>query len=145
MPFQHLGGPDNVPIFMGERDPSDPSKWVRYVKEGGGVVHRRPWVCCKGSAWVIFGNMPPGVSLFRPTAHVPCEARILTRELARVLMPHLLPDECAKPRVSLPKDHHYNSRFAAWEVRYKAAALRLGLDPPRHVMTIALFKMGTRR
>ena len=41
-PFQHLG-PDNVPIFMGERDPSDPSKWVRYVKEGGGVVHRRPW------------------------------------------------------------------------------------------------------
>ena len=70
------------------------------------------------------------------TAHVPCEARILTRELARVLMPHLLPDECAKPRVSLPKDHHYNSRFAAWEVRYRAAALRLGLDPPQHDLAL---------
>ena len=60
-PFQHLG-PDNVPVYMGERDPSDPSRWVHYVKPGGGWVNRRPWVCCKGSAMVVFGNMPPGVT-----------------------------------------------------------------------------------
>ena len=60
-PFQHLG-PDGVPTYMGERDPSDPSKYVHYVKPGGGWVNRRPWACCKGSAWVVFGNMPPGVT-----------------------------------------------------------------------------------
>ena len=89
-PFQHLG-PDNVPVFMGERDPSDPSKWVRYMKKGGGWVNRRPWTCCKGSAMVVFGNMPPGVThemWCKHTGNSPSHIRD-TQQLRNALWPRL--------------------------------------------------------
>ena len=60
-PIQHLG-PDGVPIFLGERDPDDPSKWLRYIKPGGGWVSRRPWYCCAGDIFGVFGTPPLGVT-----------------------------------------------------------------------------------
>ena len=89
-PFQHLG-PDGVPTFMGERDPSDPSRWVHYVKKSGGWVNRRPWACCEGNAFIVVGNMPPGVShrdWCNATGNSPDHIRD-TQQLRNALWPRL--------------------------------------------------------
>ena len=89
-PFQHLG-PDNVPVFLGERDPADPTKWVRYMKPGGGWVHRKPWYCCPGDNHGVYGTMPAGVShadWCRATGNSPDHIRDV-QQLKNALWPRL--------------------------------------------------------
>ena len=89
-PFQHLG-PDWIPVFTGERDPRDPSKWVRYVKPGGGWVSRHPRFCCAGDVWGVYGALPPGVVFedwCRATGNSPDHIRDI-QQLKNALWPRL--------------------------------------------------------
>jgi len=77
--FQHLGL-DGVPVFLGERDSNDSTRWIR-----------RPWICCDGDTYQIFGSLPRGVThndWCRATRNDPAHIR-QTYQLKNALWPAL--------------------------------------------------------
>ena len=78
-PIQHLG-PDDVPVFLGRRDPSNPSRMVC-----------RSWACCRGDIFSSWSSPPPGVTWAMLAASIGlphCLARNL-KQLQNALAPRL--------------------------------------------------------